>query len=108
MCLIAKNCLKMILTDKIKAQSLLAGVNQLMDYKIYLEMHKELLMAQNLMIKNQNLPLKRKQKTRLRNNIVKIGHLLLKVIKQMVQNKMINKFRKKIIRPTKISCEIKI
>jgi hypothetical protein len=71
----------MILIDKIKAQFLLDGVSQQMDFKIYLEMHKELLMDKNLMIKSQNLPLKRKLKTKLKNNTVKIGHLYLNVIK---------------------------
>ncbi len=55
MCLKAKNCLKMILIDKIKVQCLWAGENQQMVYKICLEMHKGLLKAKNKMKKKLSL-----------------------------------------------------
>lgn len=55
MCLKAKNCLKMILIDKIKVQFLWAGESQQMVYKICLEMHKGLLKAKNKMKKKLSL-----------------------------------------------------
>lgn len=53
-------------------------------------------MAQNQMIKNKSLRLWKKLKIRMKNNIVKIGHLYLKVIKLMAQNRMSSKSKKKI------------